>query len=152
MEKVRVNLGKSAPDLYQAVVKLNRSASEFVASAGIAEGLSHLLRLRASQLNQCAYCVRLHTRDALASGESSDRISMLTAWRESQYFTDKERAAIALIEAVTLIAEGQVPEAVYTEAALVLSDQEISAIEWLGVVINAWNRIAISSRYPVRPE
>jgi alkylhydroperoxidase family enzyme len=76
----------------------------------------------------------------------------LTAWRESQYFTDKERAAIALIEAVTLIAEGQVPEAVYTEAALVLSDQEISAIEWLGVVINAWNRIAISSRYPVRPE
>ncbi len=152
MEKVRVNLGKSAPDLYQAVVKLNRSASEFVASAGIAEGLSHLLRLRASQLNQCAYCVRLHTRDALASGESSDRISMLTAWRESQYFTDKERAAIALIEAVTLIAEGQVPEAVYGEAALVLSDQEISAIEWLGVVINAWNRIAISSRYPVRPE
>jgi AhpD family alkylhydroperoxidase len=152
MEKVRINLGKSAPDLYQAVVKLNRSASEFVASAGIAEGLSHLLRLRASQLNQCAYCVRLHTRDALASGESSDRISMLTAWRESQYFTDKERAAIALIEAVTLIAEGQVSEAVYTEAALVLSDQEISAIEWLGVVINAWNRIAISSRYPVRPE
>jgi AhpD family alkylhydroperoxidase len=152
MEKVRVNLGKSAPDLYQAVVKLNRSASEFVASAGIAEGLSHLLRLRASQLNQCAYCVRLHTRDALASGESSDRISMLTAWRESQYFTDKERAAIALIEAVTLIAEGQVPEAVYGEAVLVLSDEEISAIEWLGVVINAWNRIAISSRYPVRPE
>lgn len=152
MKEVRVNLGKSAPDLYQAVVKLDRLASEFVASAGIAEGLSHLLRLRASQLNQCAYCVKIHTRDALASGESSDRISMLAAWRESQYFTDKERSAIALTEAVTLIAEGQVPEAIYAEAALVLSDQEISAVEWLGVVINAWNRIAIPSRYPVRPD
>ena len=72
----RVNLGKAAPDLYQTVVALDRLALEHAASAGIAEGFAHLLRLRASQLNQCAFCIRLHTRDALASGESSDRISV----------------------------------------------------------------------------
>jgi AhpD family alkylhydroperoxidase len=79
----QVNLGKAAPELYQSIVNLDRLASERAASAGIAEGFTHLLRLRASQLNQCAYCVRLHTRDALASGESSDRISVLPAWRET---------------------------------------------------------------------
>jgi len=145
----RVNLGKAAPALYQTVVALDRLASEYAVSAGIAEGFIHLLRLRASQLNQCAFCARLHTRDALACGEPSDRISVLPAWRETQYFTEKERAALALIEAVTLIAEGQVPESTYSEAAAVLSNEEIAAVEWVGVVINAWNRIAIPSRYPV---
>ncbi len=152
MERVRINLGKTGPNLFEAVLKLDNSVSELRKEAGLGEGFSHLLRLRASQLNQCAYCVRLHSRDALASGESSDRLAILAAWRKSQYFTDRDRAAIALIEAVTLISEGQVPDAVYAEAALVLSDQEIAAVEWLGVVINVWNRIAIASRYPVGPE
>jgi AhpD family alkylhydroperoxidase len=147
----RVNLGKAAPELYQSIVNLDRLASELAASAGIAEGLTHLLRLRASQLNQCSYCVRLHTRDALASGESSDRISVLPAWRETHYFNDKERAAFALVEAVTLISDGQVADSVYADATAVLSDEEIAAIEWLGLTINAWNRIAIPSRYPVKP-
>lgn len=149
--KNRVNLGKAAPELYQSVVNLDRLASESAAAADIAEGFTHLLRLRASQLNQCAYCVRMHTRDALAAGETSDRISVLPAWRESQYFDDKERAGLALIEAVTMIAEGQVPDAVYESVAEALSDKEIAAIEWLGVAINAWNRVAIPSRYPVKP-
>jgi len=146
----RVNIGKVQPELFQAVVNLESLASEHAKSAGIADGFAHLLRLRASQLNQCAYCVRLHTRDALASGESGDRISVLTAWRESEYFTGKERASLALVEAVTLIAQGQVPDTVYEQAAAVLSNTEIAAVEWLGVVINAWNRIAISNRYPVK--
>jgi AhpD family alkylhydroperoxidase len=148
--EIRVNIGKVVPELFQAVGSLERLASEYAKSAGIVDGFAHLLRLRSSQLNQCAYCVRLHTRDALASGESSDRISVLTAWRESEYFTEKERASLALVEAVTLIAQGQVPDAVYAQAAAVLSDAEIAAVEWLGVAINAWNRIAISSRYPVK--
>lgn len=146
----RVNLGKAAPELYKAVVSLDSMAAKFAASAGISEGFAHLLRLRASQLNGCAFCVRLHTRDALASGETSDRISVLPAWRETQYFTEKERTALALCEHVTLIAEGQVPDSIYAEAAAVLSEEEIAAVEWLGVVINAWNRIAIPSRYPVK--
>ncbi len=147
----RVNLGKSAPKLYQAVAAMEKLASEATASAGIAEGFSHLLRLRASQINQCAFCVRMHTRDALATGESSDRISVLPAWRETAYFTEKERVALALVEAVTLISDDQVPDTIYEQAAASLSVDEISAIEWVAIVINAWNRIAISSRYPVKP-
>ena len=146
----RINLGKSSPKLYQAVVGLDRLASDALASAGIADGFSHLLRLRASQLNQCAFCIRLHTRDAIASGESSDRISVLSAWRETEYFSQKERAALELVEAITLISDGQVPDAIYEQAAANLSSDEVSAIEWLAVVINTWNRIAVSSRYPVK--
>ncbi|GAB3365568.1 carboxymuconolactone decarboxylase family protein [Lysobacter rhizosphaerae] len=147
----RVNLGKAAPELYQAVAGLEKLVTKAIASAGLAEGFAHLLRLRASQLNQCAYCVRMHTRDALANGESSDRISLLPAWRESAYFDAKESAALELMEAITMIADGQVRDSTYELAAASLSSEEIAAVEWLGVVINAWNRIAISSRYPVAP-
>lgn len=146
----RVNLGKSAPSLYQAVVSLDKLMTEAVASANLPEGFTHLLRLRASQINQCAYCIRLHTRDAMSSGEASDRISVLPAWRESEYFTKKERSALALIEAITLISDGQVPDSIYEQAASNLSKDEILAVEWLSIVINMWNRIAISSRYPVK--
>ena len=90
----RVNLGKSAPALYQATIEIDRLAAEAVTNAGIAAGFSHLLRLRASQINQCAFCVRLHTRDALASGESVDRVAVLSAWKETEYFNSKERAAL----------------------------------------------------------
>lgn len=151
MKKHRVTLGKSAPKLYQTIVKLDQEVNGHVAASGIAEGFAHLLRLRASQLNGCAYCVRLHTRDALACGENMDRISVLPAWRETSYFSEKEEVALALVEAITLVADGQVPDVVYETAANVLSEQEISAVEWLSIVINAWNRIAISSRTPVRP-
>lgn len=147
----RVNLGKSEPGLYQAVAELERLASQALANAGIAEGFSHLLRLRASQINQCAFCVRLHTRDALASGESGDRLAVLSAWREAQYFSSKERAALALVEAITVISDGQLSDVIYEQASADLSKEEVSAIEWLAIVINTWNRIAISSRYPVKP-
>ncbi|BBS24997.1 alkylhydroperoxidase [Aeromonas hydrophila] len=147
----RINLGKSAPKLYQTLVSLDQLASEAVTSAGIAEGFSHLLVLRASQINQCAYCVRVHARDALASGETIDRISVLPAWRETSYFNEKECAALALVEAITLVADGQVPDAIYDHATAILSQEELSAIEWLAIVINAWNRIGIASRYPVKP-
>lgn len=145
-----INLGKSSPQLYQAVAGLGRLASDALTSAGIADGFSHLLRLRASRLNQCAYCVRVHTRDATASGESSDRISVLPAWRETEYFNQKERAALELVEAITFISNGQVPDSIYERAAASLSKDEASTIEWLAIVINAWSRIASSSRYPVK--
>lgn len=151
MESPRVNLGKAAPELYQALAKLEEAASKFAAGAGIAQGLAHLLRLRASQINQCSYCVRMHARDALASGESSDRVNVVAAWRDTHYFTDQERAALQLVEAVTNVAAGQVPESAYAEAAAALPQEQIAAVEWLAVVINAWNRVAISSRYPVKP-
>jgi AhpD family alkylhydroperoxidase len=147
----RVNLGKTRPELYQTVSSLDKLASRAAKDAGFDDGFCHLLRLRASQINQCAFCVRLHTRDAQASGEALDRISVLPAWRETHYFTAKERAALELVEAITLISDGQVPDSVYENAAELLSADEISAVEWLSVVINVWNRIAISSRYSVEP-
>ena len=95
--------------------------------------------------------MRLHTRDALDAGESSDRISLIAAWEESDYFDDKERASLALLEAITLIADGQVPADIYRAAAEALSEEELAAVEWIAVSINTWNRIAISSRTSVRP-
>jgi AhpD family alkylhydroperoxidase len=147
----RVNIGKAVPELYKTVAELDKLSAAAATAAGLATGFTHLLRLRASQLNQCAFCVKLHTSDALASGESIGRVSVLPAWRETAYFNDKERAALELIEAVTFIADGQVPDEVYERATARLSKEEIAAVEWLGVVINAWNRIATSSRYLVRP-
>ena len=147
----RINIGKAAPNLYKALIEMDKLASETVTQAGIAGGFYHLLLLRASQINECAFCIRMHAKDALNCGESNDRFAVLPAWRETEYFSQKERAALALVEAMTLIAEGQVPDAVYQEATEYLSEDEIVAVEWLSIVINAWNRVGISSRYPVKP-
>lgn len=147
----RVNLGKAAPDLYRAVVALDAQVAQRAKAAGLADGFVHLLRVRASQINGCAFCMRMHSRDALAAGETSDRIHVLPAWRETQYFSEKERAALSLIEAVTLVHRDQIPEEVYAEAAVALSSEEIVAVEWVAIAMNVWNRIAVASRYPVGP-
>jgi AhpD family alkylhydroperoxidase len=147
----RVNIGKTFPPLYQAVAGLEKLVDETFASTELSVGFAHLLRVRASQINGCAFCLRLHTRDALAHGESNERLAVLPAWREASYFSEKEAAALALVEAVTMISDGQVPDAVYEQAAATLMPEEVAAVEWLAVVINAWNRIAITSRYPVKP-
>lgn len=89
--------------------------------------------------------------DALKTGETAERIALLNAWRETEYYDQSERAALSLMEAITLIAEGQVPDTVYEDALPFLTDDQIAAVEWLAIVINAWNRIAISSRYSVKP-
>jgi len=152
MSTPRVSLGQAAPDLYQAVAGLDELVGKLAESAGIDEGLSQLLKLRASQINGCAFCIRMHVQAALAAGEPADKVAVMPAWRETTYFSEKEAAALSLIEAVTLISEGQVSDTVYDGAAAVLSDEEIAAVEWIDISINAWNRIAIPSRMPVGPE
>jgi AhpD family alkylhydroperoxidase len=147
----RINLGQSVPELYKKVAELDALAMQKVQEAQLNEGFAHLLKLRASQINQCAFCIRMHAQDALKTGESAERIALLNAWRETEYYDQAERAALALIEAITLIAVDQVPDAIYEDALPFLTDAQISAIEWLAIVINAWNRIAISSRYSVKP-
>lgn len=148
----RINLAKASPDLYGVVRHLDKLVGEAVTEAGISDAFSHLLRLRASQINQCAFCMRLHARDAVKGGETADRLAVVSAWREARtYFTEQEQAALALVEAITLIAEGQVPEAVYAEAKKVLNEESIRAVEWLAILMNTWNRIALASRYPVEP-
>lgn len=147
----RVNLGKAAPELYKNVIELENLSMQKAQQVGIEMGFSHLLKLRASQINQCAFCVRMHTQDAIKVGESIDRIALISAWRESDYFSEKERAALTLIEEITLIAQQHFPDQVYAAAKEILSDDEITAIEWIAIVINTWNRIAISSQYKVTP-
>jgi AhpD family alkylhydroperoxidase len=138
----RVNLSARTPKIYQAMVDLD----EAVAGAGLERPLAELIRIRASQINGCAYCLDMHTLDARAGGESEQRIYALSAWRETPFFTDRERAALALTEAVTLVHDGHVPDAVYDAAAAVFDDAELAAVVWLAIVINAWNRMGITGR------
>lgn len=147
----RVNLSKSDPASYAALMAMNTSVSESALAAGLDAKLCELIKIRASQINGCSYCLRMHTRDALKLGESTDRLAVLSAWAESDYFSATERAALALSESITRVSEGQVPRDVYTMASAVLTDAQVSAVGWLTAAINVFNRIAITSRYPVKP-
>ena len=142
-----VNLGKVHPTPYQQVLALSKEADEAIVRAGLDPKLGELVKIRVSQINGCAFCLRMHTRDAIAKGETTDRLAVLAAWWESQYFTEQERAALALAEDVTRL---PVPDRrAWDDGSL--SDEQISAISWLAIVMNTWNRIAIRSHYPVGP-
>lgn len=113
------------------------------------KGRSTLVRLRVSQLNGCAYCLQSHTRAALDAGEHPDRLAVLRAWREAAFYTPAERGALALAEAVTLVSDGHGADPGDAEAAIDLSQDQIAAVAWISIVMNALNRIAITSRTPL---
>lgn len=139
-------LGKEHPDVYKAMVALDGQAETAFEAAGLDPLLGELVKVRVSQLNGCAFCLRMHTRDAIERGETTDRLAVVAAWWESQYFTPQERAALALAEDVT-----RLPVPARDRDLSALSDEQVSAVTWLVVVMNAWNRIAIASHYPVAP-
>jgi AhpD family alkylhydroperoxidase len=146
-----VNIGKQHPAAYKALMQLNDMVMAAAAEAGLGERLVELVKIRASQLNGCAFCLRMHARDALEHGETADRLAVVSAWWESQYFSDEERAALQLTEQVTLISDhGKVPE---RDAVVegVLDEGQIAAVTWIAIVINSWNRVAVVSHYPVAP-
>jgi AhpD family alkylhydroperoxidase len=124
-----------------------------VKESGLKPSLIELVRTRASQINGCAFCLHMHTRDARAHGESDERLYLLDAWRESPLYTERERAALAWTEAVTLVAATHVPDAAYDEARRHFSEGELVRLTHLVATINVWNRIAISFRsvHPVKP-
>ncbi|MFF7867125.1 carboxymuconolactone decarboxylase family protein [Streptomyces qaidamensis] len=142
----RVALKKITPDVSAAMGSLHAAAVSAAQEAKLEPELLELVRIRASQINGCAFCLDLHTRDARARGETEQRIYTLNAWRETPFFTERERAALALTEAVTLVHDGRVPDAVYAEAAGVFDENQIAALIWAATVINAYNRIAIATR------
>jgi len=111
--------------------------------------LRELVNLRASQINGCAYCIDMHTKDARAAGETEQRLYAVSAWRETSFFSERERAALALCEAVTLVAEGQVPDAVWEQAAGEFPPEELAALLFAIVAINGYNRLAIATRMEV---
>jgi AhpD family alkylhydroperoxidase len=118
-----------------------------VAGSGLEKPLIELVKTRASQINGCAFCIHMHTRDARALGETEERLYLLSAWRESPLYTDRERAALAWTESVTLVSQTSVPDEVYEQVRGSFSDEEIVKLTMLVATINTWNRIAISFRF-----
>jgi AhpD family alkylhydroperoxidase len=140
--KARLNYAKVAPGVYDAMDALD----QYLSKCGLEESLLHLVRLRASQINGCAFCLDMHWKDLRAIGESEERLYSLDAWRECSCYSDRERAALAWTEAVTLIAEGHVPDAVYEQARGAFSEKELSDLTLTVATINAWNRLSIAAR------
>jgi len=142
----RLDFDAVAPGFSRAMAALDRAATKELDSAGLDPGLRELVRIRASQLNGCAYCIDMHTKDARAAGETEQRLYALPAWRETPFFTSRERAALAFTESVTLLASTHVPEADYEAVAKEFGPAEIGALVALLVAINAWNRIGVATR------
>ena len=142
--KARIECGKWAPGVREAV----RGLEKYVESTGLPRSLLHLVKMRASQMNGCTHCIDLHTVEAVAEGESPRRLMQLDAWRESPFFTEKERAILPWTEAVTLVSQTHVPDAVYEETRRHFSDKELVDLTLAVVAINDWNRLAISFRIP----
>jgi len=147
----RVHLSRSARPAYDALEAFSQTVGTIAAEAGIDARLRELVLIHASQLNGCAYCVRVHVDRAAAAGLGVDEIAQLATWRESGVFSARERAALELAECYVFIHEGGVPDEVYDRVGGILSQQEYVAISWLLVSINAFNRITIAGKYPVPP-
>ncbi|MEU3303205.1 carboxymuconolactone decarboxylase family protein [Streptomyces sp. NPDC006678] len=138
----RMEWARHAPEVYKAMVRLDAAARQ-----GVDPTLLELVKIRASQLNHCAFCLDMHTKDALAAGESVDRIIQLSAWEESRHFyTAREIAAIELTEAVTVLTDGFVPDEVYERAAAQFEEAELAQLIAAITVINAWNRFGVTTR------
>jgi AhpD family alkylhydroperoxidase len=145
----RIDLSAMQPDFYQAMGSLERAIHE----SGIDPGLYELVKIRASQINGCAYCLDMHSRDARKKGESQRRLDVLSAWREApSLFSEVERAALALTECATLIAEDGVPQPVWDEASRVLGEKGTAQVLMAVVAINSWNRIAVATHQELPEE
>jgi AhpD family alkylhydroperoxidase len=137
----RMNFAQTAPKVFRALIGFDAAARE-----GLDPTLVELVQIRASLLNNCAYCLHMHTNDARKAGESEDRLHMVAVWREARhFFTEREQAALALTEAVTLVAEDGVPDAVYAEAAVHFDEEELARVLALVFTINTWNRMALAT-------
>ena len=142
---VRLDFEEHAPAVYKALARLDHAAKEELDRVGFDTRLRELVRVRASQLNGCAYCIDMHTKDARAAGETEQRVYALTAWRDTPFFTERERAALAFTEAVTLMNVDHVPDAAYEAVAEHYDEDEVAALVGLIVAINAWNAIGVST-------
>jgi AhpD family alkylhydroperoxidase len=138
----RLDANKLAPDAYKALAGLQ----SYVDGCGLERSLLELVKIRASQINGCAFCLVAHTRDARKLGETDDRMHLLNAWEEVPAFSERERAALAWTEAVTRITDGHVPDHVYDMARQYFSEKELADLNYAVIAINAWNRLAIAFR------
>jgi AhpD family alkylhydroperoxidase len=144
MMQARLEAQRVSPTAYQAMLGLDNFVRK---QSRLEPSLIQLVRMRASQINGCAYCVDMHSKDARAEGETEQRLYALSAWEETPFFTDRERAALALAEAMTLVREGHVPDAVYEKAKKNFSEEELVNLTLAIIAINGWNRLAITFRF-----
>jgi len=142
MMKQRLNYSEKAPDALKGMLELEK----YVHGSGLERSLYELVKTRASQINGCAYCIDMHTKDARKAGETEQRLYTLSAWRETPFYSDRERAALAWTEALTLITENEVPDSLYEATREHFNEQEIVALTMAIVAINGWNRLAIGFR------
>jgi AhpD family alkylhydroperoxidase len=138
----RIDLTKYAQDAQKSLYALEK----YLATCGLDHKLMHLLKMRASQINGCAYCLDMHSKDARALGETEQRLYELNAWRETPFYSEQERAALEWVEAVTLVSETHVPDEAFEQLKKCFSDKEIVDLTLLAGLINLWNRLAISTR------
>ena len=129
-------------------VKALQALQREIDASGLEHSLIELVKIRASQMNGCAYCLDMHTKDARAMGETEQRIYTLPAWRETPFFTDRERAALEWTEAITLVGETHVPDDVFEQVRREFDEPQLVALTFAVIAINAWNRLAISFRAP----
>ncbi|WP_031073265.1 carboxymuconolactone decarboxylase family protein [Streptomyces sp. NRRL WC-3742] len=148
--KWRVFIDKQTPGAYKALVAAAEAARTAAAEAGLDRVLVELVNLRVSQINGCAFCLDVHTRAALRAGETTQRLGVLAAWRDTEVFTARERAALELAEATTSPADAALQESAYAVAREVLTEDELSAAIWVAITINSFNRVSIMSKHPVR--
>lgn len=141
----RIDLAKVAPGAYRAMLGLEKYLHE----SGLETSLLDLVRMRASQINGCAFCLDMHSKDARAAGETEQRLYLLNAWREAPFYSERERAALAWTEALTLVADKHVPDEVYDEVRQHFSEEELVNLSLAIIAINGWNRLAISFRSEV---
>ena len=144
----RPKLNSAVPEAYKTTLALSEQAEKAALEAGVEPLTVELVRIRTSQINGCGFCLRMHVGDALAKGESIDRIAVLPAWRETGYFSPAERAALAISEEIAHI-DRRIPGVDDDTAAV--SDRQAAALRWVAIAINAFNRIAISGHYTVAP-
>jgi AhpD family alkylhydroperoxidase len=138
----RIDISKYAQDAQKSLLALEK----YIATCGLDHKLIHLLKMRASQINGCAYCIDMHSKDARALGETEQRLYELNAWRETPFYTDRERAALEWIESLTLVAQTHVPDETYDAVKKHFSEKEIVDLSIVAGLINIWNRLAISAR------
>jgi AhpD family alkylhydroperoxidase len=148
----RIFIDKQSPKAYHALVQTSEAVRATAADAGLDRAVVELINLRVSQINGCAYCLNVHTRAALRAGETAQRLGVLAAWRDTELFTPAERAALALAEATTEPTDAAAQEAAWAAARDTLTDEQISAVIWVAIAINAFNRVSIMSKHPVRSE
>ena len=141
VEQQRMDVTKLAPEAYRQLLQLEQTIA-----GKIERKLYHLLKLRASQINGCAYCIGMHSDEALRDGDTPERLLLLDAWHESSAFSEKERAALHWIEELTLIADSHASKEAFDDLKRFFSEEEVAYLTFTGAVINAWNRIAIASR------